>query len=551
MIGAAKEWLKARWPRLSLRTIVFATLFTVAALPGIAAMFLRVYENTLVRQTEAELVAQGAALAAAAAAQWPGAGPATLPDPRDLRPEVPTIDLSSTSILPERPAPRAVSTEPNPQALAAARALAPVIARTRQVTLSAIVLLDRQGLVAADGEARSLAALPEVRAALAGRPETVLRRNGDYRANYNFEWLSRAAALRVHHARPVVVKGRVVGVLLLSRSARALFKGLYADRGKIAFGMAAIFGLLVVLSGVLSRGIVRPVEALARASRALASGRQEDVPDPPRTAAIEIQALYTDFALMAEAIERRSRYGSRLSGIQAPKPLVEVAGVTLLEWSVRQIAAAGIMRAVVVTGHRADEIEARLPWIAQATGVALEPCRLADWSQPNGNSVIAGSERISGNYLLVMADYLFSAALLQQLVTGFGRSSGAALAIDRKVDGPAIDPADATWVRCGATGHITQIGKHLTRYDAVDCGAFIATPDLARAISESIAEGASGSLSEGMQRLAEKGLAETVDVTGAAWIDVDDPAMLALAEAMAPAILPLGAATPVSDRVAA
>jgi signal transduction histidine kinase len=58
---------------------------------------------------------------------------------------------------------------------------------------------------------------------------------------------------------------------------------------------------------VLSRGIVQPVEALARASRALASGRQ-DFPEPPRTAAAEIQDLYADFARMAEAIERRSRY---------------------------------------------------------------------------------------------------------------------------------------------------------------------------------------------------------------------------------------------------
>ena len=308
MIRAAKEWLKARWPRLSLRTIVFATLFTVAALPGIAAMFLRVYENTLVRQTEAELVAQGAALAAGAAAGWPGAPPATLPDPSDLTPEVPTIDLSSTPILPERPAPRSVAAAPDPQARAAGALLAPIAARTRQVTLSSIILLDRQGLIATQGEALSHADLPEVRAALAGRPTTVLRRNGEYRAGYDFEWLSRAAALRVHHARPVIVEGRVVGVLLLSRSARALFKGIYADRGKIAFGIVAIFGVLVVLSGVLSRGIVQPVEALARASRALASGREEDIPDPPRTAATEIQALYADFARMAEAIERRSRY---------------------------------------------------------------------------------------------------------------------------------------------------------------------------------------------------------------------------------------------------
>lgn len=307
MIRSIKAWLKARWPRLRLRTIVFATLFTVAALPGVAAMFLRVYENTLVRQTEAELVAQGAALAAAAEGMWPGTGVRIMPDAQDFRPEVPTIDLSSSAILPERPAPQATATAPDPVAVAAAHALAPVAARTRQVTLSAIVLLDHKGQIASSENPGSLADLPEVRAALAGRPETVLRRNGDYRATYNFEWLSRAAALRVHHARPIIVEGRVVGVLLLSRSARALFKGLDADRGKIALGIVAIFGLLIVLSGVLSRGIVRPVEALARASRALASGRQE-FPDPPRTAAIEIQALYADFARMAEAIERRSRY---------------------------------------------------------------------------------------------------------------------------------------------------------------------------------------------------------------------------------------------------
>lgn len=306
MIRAVKEWLKARWPRLRLRTIVFATLFTVAALPGIAAMFLRVYENTLVRQTEAELVAQGAALAAVAAAQWPGAV-VTMPDPQDFRPEPPTIDLSSSDILAERPLPQPNGLAPDVDAAAVWSTLAPVAARTRQVTLSSILLLDRQGLIASEANGQSLAALPEVATALAGRPETVLRRNGDYRATYQFEWLSRAAAVRVHHARPVIVNGRVVGVLLLSRSARSLFKGLYADRGKILLGIAAIFMLLLVLSSVLSRGIVRPVEALARASRALALGRQ-DFPEPPRTAAAEIQDLYADFARMAEAIERRSRY---------------------------------------------------------------------------------------------------------------------------------------------------------------------------------------------------------------------------------------------------
>lgn len=227
-------------------------------------------------------------------------------------------------------------------------------------------------------------------------------------------------------------------------------------------------------------------------------------------------------------------YGSRIAALNAPKPLVPVAGVSLLEWSVRQAASVGIEHAVVVTGHRAAEIEGRLPGISYRTGVSLEACRLKDWSRPNGHSVMAGAARIDGNYLLMMADHMFTTGLLATLVEDMPRRAGVSLAVDRDVTGPTIDPDDATWVRCRANGKIALIGKHLTRYDAVDCGAFIATPDLAEAIAEAVSEGAAGSLSEGMQRLADRGAADTVDVTGHWWIDVDDPHMQALAEADAP-----------------
>ena len=306
MIAGLRAWVDRHWPRLRLRTIIFATLLTVAALPGIAAMFLRVYENTLVRQTEAELVMQGAALVAAAEANWPGAKPGPV-DATDIRPEPSAIDLSSDTILPDRPAPRVTKDGAEPDAIACAAALEPVIARTKQVTLSSIVLLDSEGKIATGGRGQSYAALPEVREALSGRSSTVLRRNASYRAVYRFEWLSRAAAVRIHHARPIIVGGRVAGVLLTSRSARSLFKGLYADRGKIALGIGAIFAILLVLTAVLSRGIVRPVVALGRATRGLASGDGE-IPPPPRKAAVEIQGLYADYARMAQQIDRRSRY---------------------------------------------------------------------------------------------------------------------------------------------------------------------------------------------------------------------------------------------------
>lgn len=243
-------------------------------------------------------------------------------------------------------------------------------------------------------------------------------------------------------------------------------------------------------------------------------------------------------------------YGSRIAALAAPKPLVPVAGVSLLEWSVRQAASVGIEHAVVVTGHRAAEIEGRLPGIAYRTGVSLEAARVPDWSRPNGHSVLAGSSLIEGNYLLMMADHMFTTGLLATLIADMPRRAGVSLAVDHDVTGPMIDPDDATWVRCRANGRIARIGKQLAHYDAVDCGAFIATPDLAEAIAEVIADGAAGSLSEGMQLLADQGAADTVDVTGHWWIDVDDPRMHALAEAEAPQRL-AGVPAPIARPVAA
>ena len=305
MIGRLKGWAKRHWPRLRLRTILLATFLSVAALPGVGALFLRVYENTLVRQTEAELVAQGAALAAA----WPGAATDTRPlAADDYRPEPTTIDLRASAILPERPAPSADARPLAPGDAEAAARLLPVIRATQRTTLASILVLDRHGrLLTGPASGRSLLALPEVRAALAGRPTTVLRRNAGYSARYSLEWLSRASNLRLHHARPVLVDRQVAGVLLLSRSPRALFRGIYEDRGKILLGIALIFATLVVLSGLLSRGIARPMEALSAASRRVARGGGA-LPDPPSTAAVEIQTLWREFALMADAVERRGRY---------------------------------------------------------------------------------------------------------------------------------------------------------------------------------------------------------------------------------------------------
>lgn len=331
-IEKLKDLIAPFWPKLRLRAILFGVLLFAAAMPAIGAIALRVFENTLVRQTEAELVAQGAALAAVASVGWPGAPP-PIPRPAKppdgyFRPESTTIDLSRGPVLGERPLPRRARRAADPQALLVARTITPVIDRTTRTTLASVIMLDRRGVVVAGrGLGGDFSRLPEVQAALEGRPRTVLRVNGDYRAEDRFEWLSKASAIRLHHARPIVVGGQVKGVLLLSRSPRALFRGLYEDRGKYALAGLVILGVVMVMAGLIARGVTGPILTLSAATRRVAQGSGE-VPRTPRTAAIEIRDLWADFRAMAEAIDRRSGYLRDFAAAVSHEFKTPLAGIT-------------------------------------------------------------------------------------------------------------------------------------------------------------------------------------------------------------------------------
>lgn len=231
-------------------------------------------------------------------------------------------------------------------------------------------------------------------------------------------------------------------------------------------------------------------------------------------------------------------FGSRLRNISDSKPMTPIAGIPLLELGVRQAKAAGAQRVVVVTGHEAERLEAALPALAERAGIPVVAQRVEDWSKPNGWSVIAGADVIAGNYLLMMSDHIFSGSILTRLAQQGGADRGVTLAVDFRCDHPLIDPDDATWVKLNQAGFIEAIGKTIAPYDAVDCGAFLCTPELAEAIRAAIAEGKAGSLSEGMQKLADADRAATMDIGLAWWLDVDDPRAFDLAEAQAPAQLP-------------
>jgi signal transduction histidine kinase len=371
VIIALKRRIARYWPRLRLRTIIFGTLLLVAALPGFSAIFLRVYENALVRRTEAELVAQGAAVAASAALLWPREPGAAPPPPQsppflgdtssrwsssryELRPT--EVDLSTAPILPERPLASPSAQRPDPVAWGIATRLQPVIDETQQATLAAIRLTDRNGLLLNGEEAgRRLRGVPELQAAFAGENITILRHNSSSQTPGILAWISRASGIRLHHARPITVNGRVVGAVLVSRTPPPLLGGVSEDAGKIALGVVTILALLLLITAVLARAIVRPIETLSRATRSVAAGRAS-IPGDPSLKVVEIEALYGDFRTMAEGISARSKYlrdfAASLSH-EFKTPLTGITGgIELLEDHGSEMSAAE--RARFLTNMRGD-----------------------------------------------------------------------------------------------------------------------------------------------------------------------------------------------------
>lgn len=463
MIERFKDWVGGWWPSLRLRTILFAVLLFAAAMPAVGTISLRVYENTLVRQTEAELVAQGAALAAVASVDWPGAPPPRArpakPPEGYYRPEFTTIDLTLDDVLPERPPPRRARQPMDPDAAVVARSLTAVIDRTVRTTLASVIVLDRHGVGAAGDYSR----LPEVRWALAGQPHTVLRVNGDYNPTYRFEWLSRASGLRLHHARPIVVAGKVQGVLLLSRSPRALFRGIYEDRGKLAIGLGVIVTVLIVLSGLIARGVTLPIETLSAASREVAAGSGE-IPRTPRTAAKEIRDLYEDFRAMAERIERRSGYLRDFAAAVSHEfktPLAGIGGaVELLQDHFETMSAEERRRFldnIAADGERLSQLVTRLLDLARADMASPEAGAATDLDEPVRRSVDASGLAVEVQVPRTLPPVAVPATTIESVLTILlqnsrqagartarvvGALEGEAVVLSVTDDGPGVPAAD-------------------------------------------------------------------------------------------------------------
>ena len=224
---------------------------------------------------------------------------------------------------------------------------------------------------------------------------------------------------------------------------------------------------------------------------------------------------------VTKAIVLAAGEGARLreEGEAAPKPLLSLGGLPLVERAIRNAARAGVSEFVVVLGHRGEEIERAL-----APRLRSLPVRWAhhpEWRLGNGSSVLAARPFVGdGPFLVLMADHLIFPGTLKGLVAAVPAPPHCLMAIDRK-RGLLADPADAMKVRVQGT-RVTGVGKTLEPYDAIDIGAAVCHAVFFEELEA--AAGADGRCahSDGMRGLAARGLLTAHDIGADRWEDVDD-----------------------------
>jgi 1L-myo-inositol 1-phosphate cytidylyltransferase / CDP-L-myo-inositol myo-inositolphosphotransferase len=210
--------------------------------------------------------------------------------------------------------------------------------------------------------------------------------------------------------------------------------------------------------------------------------------------------------------------GSRLGGL--PKPLVRVAGVSLLERAVATFRSAGLERIIVVVGHGGASVR---EFVARRR-LGVELVENGDFALGNGYSVLVGARAAAGRFLVAMVDHVVEREAVTRLLAS---RAPFALAVDTQPRYCDVD--EATKVRVEGD-RVVAVTRELDDHDAVDAG--LAVCDLAVAAYAERSLLADEATWNAVKRrwLAEGGEIEAVDLEGLLWIDVDTPADVRRAE---------------------
>ncbi|WP_297506020.1 bifunctional L-myo-inositol-1-phosphate cytidylyltransferase/CDP-L-myo-inositol myo-inositolphosphotransferase [Thermococcus sp.] len=198
--------------------------------------------------------------------------------------------------------------------------------------------------------------------------------------------------------------------------------------------------------------------------------------------------------------------GTRLGG--KPKGLIRIAGREVLYRTITLLQRNGVRNFVIVTNERYAPLYREF---LEKHGFDAELVINPEPEKGNGHSLHLAGEKVSGRFILVMSDHVYSDAFVERAVKGNG------LIADRKPGW--IDINEATKVRV-RDSHVEDIGKGLKEWDAVDTGFFVLDENIFK-VTKELEREKKGDYS--LSEVVERAKLPVTFVDGLGWTDVDTP----------------------------
>lgn len=372
-------------------------------LPLAGLFIFRLYDNQLIRQTESELIAQGAALSAIFAEKveqrMPGGiklgavvADRDLPAPDDdFVPIKPKLDLAGEDLQIMRPDAQQPTAQTDPSYQDIGSQLQPLLRSTQRITLAGLRVLDFNGTVIAGREelGLSLAHLPEVATALRGRYGGALRIRIPDKPPPPIYSINRGTGLRVFVAIPVIVQKQVAGAIYLSRTPSNMMEHLYNERGKFILAGLAVLCVTLLIGLVFARTIVRPMHDLISRIADIRRGDPEAFRPLAHYGTRDFALLSRNFLGLAEQLAVRTDHMSTFTAHlthELKSPLTSIKGAAeLLQDSIQSDPASltvveqqRFLGNIIADTDRLAVIMHRLRDLARAESVpAIASCSLA------------------------------------------------------------------------------------------------------------------------------------------------------------------------------
>ncbi len=307
-------------PRIRTILLIVNILILTVTLGGVN--LLRIFETTLLRQTETELNTQAtfiAALYKELYAQKLGEGiDAPLRVSEDEVTWTPlhsTINLDTTPMVEEEPKPGPYT---GPAIIEAERqvgqALVRILQDAQRHTLASIRVVNHDGVIISstnlmhDNILLTLTNRPEVVAALNGEHQVILRKRALTHETPNAFSISRSAGFRIHVAHPITYNTKNIGAVVLSRTPQSIYQ--LMGRHKIEIASYIGFAILLVwlIATFTSLTIRKPIIAVMKQAERAKRGEKGAVTPLKYPGSHEVMELSSSVADMAITLEKRADY---------------------------------------------------------------------------------------------------------------------------------------------------------------------------------------------------------------------------------------------------